>query len=104
MKKLLIFTGVIMIAYVAVSSLHGGYAVAVQNGTDAYISEGDTKAEIFVITTQNDRVVVYSEGEVYLRTDTIVSQLPKKDRLKLNEGITVFSEKELKELLEDYCS
>lgn len=102
LKRLLTITGTILIAYVVFS------AVAAPPGEEAAVKqELSTVGEsvpIYLITEENDRVVVYRNDEIYLRTDTQVSSLPKGDRQKMERGITVFSDKELKEMIEDYCS
>lgn len=100
MKKLIAVTGVILIAYVIFSAAMGSAQPAV---TDRTAAEGDGPA-VYVMREENGRVVVYLNDAIFLRTDTPVSALPKNDRVKLQKGITVYSEKELKRLVEDYCS
>lgn len=56
------------------------------------------------VGVSDDRVAVFHNGQLYLRTDTLLSSLPKSDRTKIENGIEVDSVKELKELLQDYCS
>ena len=97
MKKLFAFTGAILIACVIVSASISPRPLPADD-------PGGGADSAFVMREEDGRVVVYRGGALYLRTDTRVAQLPKSDRVKLAEGITVYSEKELKRLVEDYCS
>ena len=97
MKKLLAIAGTMMLLYVLISSLTE--AAAPRTAPPAA-----TEALVYVVKAEDDRVVVYYADSLYLRTDTPVSALPKSDRTRLNEGITLTSEKELRALLEDICS
>lgn len=97
MKKLLAIAGAVMILYVLISSLANA-AVPRTAPVEA------TAAQVFVVREEGDRVVVYCGDSLFLRTDTTVSALPKSDRTRLSEGITLTSEKELRRLLEDFCS
>ena len=99
MKKLIAITGVLLVAYVLLSASTGGRISAGAGAPD----ESESSA-VYVMRDENDRVVVYRNEAVFLRTDTQVSSLPKSDRQRLREGIIVFSEKELKRLIEDICS
>lgn len=102
MKKLLTVTGAILIAYVVLSSV---YVSSGEEAVAAKTAQPQTRPQqIYVVREENDRLVVYLDEQVYLRTDTRVSTLPRSDRLKLEHGIDVFSDEELKQLLEDYCS
>jgi len=101
MKKLLLIAGSLMIGYVMMTSYPGSKADIRPASAQAVHSVQQT---LYIVKEENDRIVVTMNDAVYLRTDTQVSSLPKNDRQKLKEGITVFSEQELKELIEDYCS
>ncbi len=102
MKKLIGITGAILLVYVILSA---ALVPSAQSPVAASknIEPGDSSAP-FTARAENDRIVIY-EGEVLLmKTDIRVSQLPKTDRIRLREGIELFSEKELKQFIEDYCS
>lgn len=99
MKKLIAITGALLTAYVMISASLGGGA-----GAGAETGDLSESSVIYVMREENGRVVVYANDTVYLRTDTQVSSLPKSDRQKLRDGIAVFSEEELKKLVEDICS
>ena len=100
MKKLLLPAGLLMIGYVAVSSLSGAAA----RGDIAPHSAASECPPAYVVGCERDRVAVYRLGELYVLTDTPASSLPKRDRERLLDGIEVYSDRELKELLEDLCS
>ena len=97
MKKLIAVFGALMIVYVLITSLTN---VPAPYEAPAAASE----AQVYVVRSEDDRVVVYYGDRLYRRTDTPVSSLPKSDRSRLNEGITLTDERELKRLLEDICS
>lgn len=98
MKKLLAATGVILIAYVIYSAAAGG----APNGNHPH--DPSDSAAAYTVREENNRVVVYRDDALWMKTDTQVSALPKGDRVRLKNGIIVFSEKELKALIEDICS
>lgn len=102
MKKLIAATGAVLVAFLLVTATLT--PPRTQEGEGDTASPTQNAGEIYIIRSENDRVVVYLDGAVYLRTDTLVSSLPKSDRVRLSEGITVFSKEELKKLVEDYCS
>lgn len=99
MKKLLIITGAVLIAYVVlISVLTPAPAVPA-----AAAAPSAPDAE-YVLCEDNGRVAVYRGDTLYLKTETRVDDLPRADRTRIRQGITVSSLKELKRLLEDYCS
>lgn len=53
---------------------------------------------------QDDRLVIYTEGEPVLVTEILVSTLPAADQKRLRQGITLADEIALAKLLEDYGS
>jgi len=97
MKKLIAFFGVLMILYVLVTSLTE--APAGGGAPDAA-----SEAQVYTVRAEDDRVVVYHGDSLWLRTDTPVSSLPKSDRQRLNKGIPLTDDRQLKCLLEDLCS
>ena len=99
MKRLIVITGVILVVYlvlvtVVTQEADAPAAVGVQQATESGYRIGASEG----------RVAVFRDGNLYLRTDTTLSSLPKSDRNRLEQGINVDSLKELKSLLEDYCS
>ena len=105
MKRLVCITGIILIACVCMMTFFAPQTSAeVQENTknqEDLISE-----QVYVIKSENNRIVVYKKGEIlpFLTTDTLTSSLPKSDIMNLNKGIEVKGEINLKKLLEDYCS
>lgn len=102
MKRLIGITGAFLLIYVIVTAAMtpAGEATVPTDPDGA----ADENAAVYTAREENDRIVIESGGGVVLRTDTGVSGLPKIDRLRLEEGITLYSDKELKAFLEDYCS
>ena len=102
MKKLLAVTGAILISYVILTSAVANEAAAPSAGeADNVAVEAD---DGYTVADHEGRVAVYRAGRLYRLTDTPTASLPKSDRLKLERGIRVDSDKELKSILEDYCS
>ncbi len=100
MKKLLLITGAILIAYLILITVAAPPAATPWVSAEVRQSE----PEGYLVTEYEGRVAVYRDGVLYRTTDTLLSSLPKADVRRLREGIKVNSEKELKRLLEDYCS
>lgn len=104
MKKLLLVTGVLLIAYVVMmTSLSPSARSSEEESVSETIVETVTQ-DVYTVLDENGRVSVLLNGAEYLRTDTVVSSLPKSDQLRLKQGITVTDTNTLKKLLEDYCS
>ncbi|MCL1844659.1 MAG: hypothetical protein FWF77_02015 [Defluviitaleaceae bacterium] len=59
---------------------------------------------LFVITSRDGAIVVYSAGEEHEIHDAAVNALPEVDRERLEQGIFADSEEELVRILEDYGS
>ena len=104
MKKLLLITGVLLIAYVVMMSALSPSAKVQKADAPATAAYEETVRDVYTVVDENGRISVLLNGEVYLRTDTVVSSLPKADQMKLKKGITVYDKAQLKKLLEDYCS
>lgn len=102
MKKLIVITLIVAAVYLTLNLIVSPQADA---PVAASASAQATQAEKgFRIGAADDRVAVFRDGDLYLKTETLLSSLPKSDRVKLEKGIEVSSIKELKELLQDYCS
>ncbi|WP_407386058.1 hypothetical protein [Ruminococcus sp.] len=102
MKKLILISGLILAVYLILMTViapqaDAPSAVAVKAGEGAVHSG-------YTVGVSEGRIAVFRDGELYLRTETTVSSLPRADQLKLEEGIRVDSLKELKKLMQDYCS
>ena len=102
LKKLIIITGVILTAYLILMTALAP-AATTQESSSAAVQESTAESG-YIIGISQGRVTVFKDGDTVVRTDTKLSDLPKSDRVRLEEGIRVDSLKELKERLEDYCS
>ncbi|MDD5796658.1 MAG: hypothetical protein PUD24_06985 [Oscillospiraceae bacterium] len=106
MKQLVLFTGVILMSCVIISSVV--MPARAEQGNIGKITETIEQHEenTYVIKSDNGNLSVYIKGEntPVVTTDTNISVLPKEDQLLLEKGIEVKGEKELHKALEDYCS
>ena len=103
MKRLLLITGVFLIAYVVMmTSLP--FEAGEQPKPAAAVTVSVTEDAVYLVTERDDRIVVFLNGAQYLRTDTVVSSLPKSDQQRLKDGILLTGFDSLRKLLEDYCS
>lgn len=105
MKKLVLITGIILMVCLFTSVYASPAATVGTDVTSAEENKGNEK-EVFVLKSENNRIVVYRFGEntPYMTTDTLVNTLPKGDIMLLEKGIEVKGEENLKKSLEDYCS
>ena len=101
-KKLLGITGAIMGVYLLLTATAAPPASAPEAAAYQAVREADSGA--WRIGEYEGNVAVFKDGEPILRTDTRVADLPKADRSSLVQGIDVYSQKELKRILEDLCS
>ena len=101
-KRLIGITGAFLLIYVIMTAAMTPAGEATLPA-DREVS-ADENTAMYTAREDNGRIVIESGGGVTLRTDTDVRGLPKIDRLRLEEGIELYSEKELKSFLEDYCS
>ncbi len=65
-----------------------------------------TAENVYLLKESGGRLSVFREGESLpmLTTDTLVRDLPLRDREKLKSGFEVTGDKSLRAALEDYCS
>ncbi|MGN0491552.1 hypothetical protein [Ruminococcus sp.] len=105
MKKLVLITGIILMVCLF-TSVYASPAATVGTQTSVTQENKGGENEVFVLKSENNRIVVYRFGEntPYMTTDTLVSTLPKGDIMLLEKGIEVKGEENLKKSLEDYCS
>lgn len=102
MKKLIVITGIILIGYlllITFASQQTQVPAAVSAQAEQLVAEKEYK-----IGVSDGRVAVFHNGKLYLKTETMLSSLPKSDRKRIEKGIEFDSLKELKLLLQDYCS
>jgi hypothetical protein len=112
MKKLILITGIVVyslfaVAMVAESGKPGKPAAQVLAETISFETASETENPyLYEIKSSDGKVAVFDNksGEIIRKTDTLISILPEGDREMLKKGIKVRSDKELKRLLEDFCS
>lgn len=105
MKKLVLITGIILMVCLF-TSVYASPAVTAGTNTAATEENKGSVNEVFMLKSENNRIVVYKFGEdtPYIITDTLVSTLPKGDIMLIEKGIEIKGEENLKKSLEDYCS
>lgn len=70
------------------------------------IKENSKEDTVFIIKEYNGMIAVFNKksDEPLFVSEVSINNLPLADKKILQSGIEVFSEKELKRLIEDYCS
>lgn len=99
-----LLTGAAMLVGDAVSS---SVAPSVMINADVEPSETQPTVEPgYVVKSVGGKIAVedISTGKIVRTTDTRVADLPEKDRVRLDRGISVKSKSELRSVLEDLCS
>ena len=76
MKKLMAVLSVLMIAYVLFTAASDASAPAAR-------VEPASASQTYVVRQEGERIAVYRGDSLVLRTDAVVSQLPKRDRTRL---------------------
>ena len=116
MKNLIIITGSILFIYILLTSYalppkaeaeeHTEQASITELSESVSIPEPSVTAPVYVLKEYEGKVAAFNIEQskpVYI-SDTNVSELPQADRNLLKKGITTTDQKELKRLIEDYCS
>ncbi len=102
MKKMILITGTILIACVIIGSL------AAQPAAQTTRAEAASQISTvgYVVKESEGRVAVFIQGEEQplMITETYLNTLPKTDAEKLKKGVFATDKKQLRKLLEDYCS
>ena len=101
-KKLPAVIGVAAAAYLLLTATFAPPASAPEAAAYQAVAEADTGG--WQIGEYEGSVTVFRGGKPILRTDTRVADLPKADRSRIALGIDVYSQEELKRILEDLCS
>lgn len=110
MKKLILITGAVIYLMLAVSVFVSARIEGNSGNMQFYADSGEglnTENEdyLYMVTVSDGVIVVKNrEDEVVNKTDVFVSVLPQQDRENLEKGIKVYDEKQLRALLEDFCS
>lgn len=108
MKRLVLITGIILIMCMLIG-VYAAPSVAVQtNNTSVQTSQSKAtdKTQIFVLKAENGQLLVYKKGDSapYLETQRNINSLPQGDILRLEKGIEIYGESNLRKALEDYGS
>lgn len=107
LKKLVCITGVLLFGCLFLSAFAGSPMQAQTTMPVAWTEPSLTeKAEIFILKSEKNHLVVYKKGESspYISTDTLVSALPQSDIMQLEKGIEINGREQLRKAMEDYCS
>ncbi len=105
MKKLVLITGIILMACLF-TSVYAAPSASVKASVTTNTEDKSETVDIYIMKAENNRIVVYKKGEQvpYIETETLVSSLPKGDIMLLEKGIEIEGEKNLQKSLEDFCS
>ncbi len=110
MKRLVLITGIIIYVLFGISAFFGvsaeNKARMIENTSVTPTQSATLNQEVkYILKSIDGKLVVLDyQGNILEQTDTIVSILPENDRKKLESGISVSSDDELRKLLEDLCS
>lgn len=100
-------TAIIILGCFAVSNIIIPSLASTENPIAKAQSSTDKESrDVYFITSLDGRLVVYKENvsSPYIKTDTLLNTLPKADKEKIEKGIYIYGEANLKKALEDYCS
>ncbi|MDO4748143.1 MAG: hypothetical protein Q4A12_03095 [Eubacteriales bacterium] len=104
MKKLIPIFGAFAIICVIISTLTAQSKTDTQNVDNTTQATVSQEQKTYMVKSQNGRIVVMCGDELYYRTTTAVSTLPKKDQKILLYGIKAQTLEEVELILRDYCS
>lgn len=108
MKKLVLITGIILLACTVTSAVFASptYAENQSPNTQSSQNPTDSNQQIYIIKECNGKIAVYKKGDFapFMTTDTMTANLPKSDVLNLKNGIEVTGDAQLQKALEDFCS
>ena len=104
MKKLILIFGSFAIICVIISYFVGTDVSAKNYDTQAVETQEVTTPAAYTVKSENGRIVVYEQDELFYKTMTMVKTLPIKDQETLLYGIPARSKEEVNRILEQYCS
>lgn len=67
-------------------------------------SETEERQVVYTVKSHDGRLAICVNGEISYILDVYINTLPKTDKALLEEGIVVYSERELYRIIEDYSS
>jgi hypothetical protein len=110
-KRYFLLAAMAAYVFLAVASLVGGELGISErqrreSAEPVVHTEETAPPELYKIGISGGRIAVYSlsDGALLRRTETQASLLPKEDRERLEQGITVEGRRNLRKTLEDICS
>lgn len=103
MKKLILIFGSFLIICLIITYVAQEKVESKMDSLET-LSVSDDGEPVYLVKSENGRVVVYYGQELVRKTTTAVSTLPKIDQRELLYGITANSEEEVERILEEYCS
>ena len=104
MKKLILIFGAFLIICVVITHVAQEKVESKIHSYESQSVSDESKNEMYVVKSENGRIVVYQGEELLYKTTTATSTLPKIDQKELLYGITANSEEEVERILEEYCS
>lgn len=107
MKKLVFSTGIILMCCLFTSAFFAPPTSAQTQQTGVTQTTTYSESEqVYVLKSENNRLVVYRKGEKtpYVVTDSSTALLPQSDRKQLENGVEVKGKLNLDKAIEDYCS
>lgn len=104
MKKLILLTGVILIACVCVQAIAAPPPAPSQTAAENRQPKGADAG--YIIRDSGGKIAVFNAGDdrPLFTTETRTESLPRADAKKLREGVKAPDRQTLRRILEDYCS
>ena len=105
MKKLILLTGVILIACVCIEHFAAPPSAGAYPSTAVQPSPQAADAG-YIIRDSNGKIAVFAAGSDHplFTTETRTESLPRADAKKLREGVKAPDRQAMRRILEDYCS
>ena len=80
------------------------YIPTYADGDSETESETEERQVVYTVKSYDGRLAICVNGEISYILDVYINTLPKTDKALLEEGIVVYSERELYRIIEDYSS
>ena len=106
MKKLICVTGIILIACAVTGNLFTAGTDASAQTVQQSNTEDKCEEDVFILKIEDGYLNVYykESGNIYLKTGTMSSNLPKSDVIQLEKDVEITGKEALRRAVEDYCS
>lgn len=103
-KKLILIFGTFAVVCVIISYYVGTDVSAKNSDIQEAQTQTVTECPAYTVKSENGRIVVYEQDELFYKTMTATKTLPIKDQETLLYGIPASSKEEVNKILEQYCS